>query len=255
MDDQRESRVDQPIRIIVNDDSRLTVLLPTALVAAAVLLALLKPWGGTPVGPGAAAASGEVATPAPGGTLERTARPRATPDDYAELVVTCGSPGGWRAATIQRWSGRRAPIRAWAAVEPVVAEHAMDPGIPFVPVATDLVAAIGYCAPRRADDTPHGVDPEIWLVEDGGATRVDGSERLEPLDANPLGGLWLPLADRAVSLEGVAGWPPGRYAIRLDFGSVARWFGIEIDDLVRHGGATASPRPSESPDGRASASP
>jgi hypothetical protein len=234
MDERRGSGVVEPVRPIAGSDARRRLAVLVALVGVAVAIALIKPWGvlPPPVAPPARSAT-------PGATLAGSPAPVATPDSYAELVVTCGSPSGWRAATLQHWIGRAAAIRTWSAIEPARATSPLDPSIPFAPVATDLVTAIGYCAPRRPEETPLDAQPEFWAL-DGPAPRRVEPARLEPPDANVLGGLWLPPSGSEVRRAGSIGWAPGRYAMRIGFGATGRWLGVEIENIVPAGSA-ASP--------------
>jgi hypothetical protein len=220
-----------PVRPLRGGDDR-GVWLALIVVAVALVVALVKPWAAIPAGPAGGAADG---APNRGGRATRSPVPSPTPtptDPYAELVVTCGNPSGWRVATLQTWVGRATPIRTWLAVDPVPATGADDPGIPFVPVATDLVLAMGYCSPVGADQPPQAITVEIWAVPDGAAPILLHATRLEPVHAHALGGLWLPPRNRRVVLDGVDGWPPGRYAIRLGALSYERWLGVEIRDLT-----------------------
>ena len=146
--------------------------------------------------------------------------------------MTCGNPSGWRVATLQTWVGRATPIRTWLAIDPVPATSAGDPRIPFVPVATDLVLAMGYCSPAGPDQPPQAIAVEIWAVPSGAPPTLLHAPRLEPVHAHALGGLWLPPPERRVILDGAGGWAPGRYAIRLDALSYERWLGVEIRDLA-----------------------
>ena len=214
------------------------------LVAVAMAVLLVKPWAADPAGPGAGTAGGDVNRGDRVADSPVSTTPAPT-DPYAELVVTCGKPSGWRVATLQTWIGRAAPIRTWLAADPVPAGGPADPRIQAVPVATDLVLAMGYCSPVGPDQPPQGITVEIWSVPDGAAPVLLHARRFEPIHAHPLGGLWLPTEDRSVTMDGMAGWAPGRYAIRLGARSYERWLGVEIEDLSI--GRQPSPSPSPTP--------
>jgi len=224
MDEQRPG-LELPVRPVSGPETGRTPVVLVAVVAVVVALALIKPWGPVrePVQP-ALTPSGRPTPAAP-----PTAAP--TPDSYADLVVICGSPSGWRAATVQHWVGRASSIRAWFAIAPVPATSALDPAIPFAPVATDLVRAIGYCAPRRPEETPKDTTPEFWAIVGTRAQRVE-PERLEPAEPHALGGLWRPPPGSETRVDGIVGWAPGRYAIRVGFGATGRWLGVEIEELA-----------------------
>jgi len=206
-----------------------------------IIVLILRPWGeGTQAGPETAPATGpHPAASEIAAGVDPTASPVIAPDS---LLITCGSPSGWRAATLQAWPGRTEPIRSWIAVEPVPASGPLDPGIPFVPVAMGIVTAVGYCAPLDDARPPEIARLGVWIVANGGATQLSAVP-LEPAAPNGLGGLWLPPPDLQGSGTGqpeIGGaddlrgrWPPGRYALQVAVpgGSYARWFGIEIKDL------------------------
>ncbi|OGO54385.1 MAG: hypothetical protein A2V85_14475 [Chloroflexi bacterium RBG_16_72_14] len=223
-----------------------TILTAVAIVAA-LLTGLARPWDlvTAPGPPVAVPGDGPIAaSPADG-------RPTATPpgqtapgdDPYAGLWTTCGSPSGWRAATVQQWTGRPAPIRSWIAIDPSNAVGPLDPRIPFAPVATDLVTAIGYCAPLDERlRPPLSARAELWAIV-GGTPVPLTADLLEPAEPDALGGLWRPAPEVAVQIDGKEAWPPGRYVLEIRSRSDAfhRWLGIEIDDLEARRAASPSP--------------
>jgi hypothetical protein len=242
-----------PRRIASGTDPR-RLYVPLAFVLGAVLMAIIKPWG-APADQPVAVASGAPATHAPS-----TARPdRGTTAPVgptggsaaaADLSVTCGSPSGWRVATLQHWEGRPTPIRSWIAVDPIETTDPLDPAIPFAPVATDAVLAIGYCAPLDdARRPPEAAIASIWAILDGRAQAVT-LERLEPAQDNALGELWMPAPEIAVTAASGDVWPPGRYVIEVaaPSGSFNRWMGVDIEDLrsVHAASPTVAPGPSGS---------
>ena len=99
------------------------------------------------------------------------------------------------------------------------------PSIPFNPVASDTVEAIGWCAPVTGPDRPPlTAEATLFRLVDGVASEV-AVDRLEPAARDALGELWLP--------QGQAGgrrplWAPGRYVIRLaaPSGGYERYLGI-----------------------------
>lgn len=246
MDDDDRRDVPVALRPVAGSGSRRATAVLVAIVATAVALAFLKPWGDLP-----ATLEGEPSARV-GPSLAGQATPAPTPDSYADLVVICGSPSGWRAATLQHWVGRESEIRTWTAIDPVPAAAPVDRAIPFAPIASDLVTAIGYCAPRGADPAPADATPRFWALDpDGETARALEPSPLEPAVSNPLGGLWLPPPDVRVALDGADGWRPGRYVLRVDAGSNGRWLGIEIENLA----ARTPGAPGEGPPPGASASP
>ncbi len=230
-----------PVRPLRRGGDR-AVWVALAVVAVALVAALVKPWAEIPAGL-AGAAGGDAS---PGGRVTASPAPSPTPaatDPEAELVAICGNPSGWRIATLQTWIGRTAPIRTWLAVDPVPAADAADPRIPFVPVATDLVLAMGYCSPIGPDQPPRSISVQIWSLPDATPPILLEAARLEPVRAHALGGLWLPPRDRRVTLDGAAGWAAGRYAFRLVAQTYERWLGVEVRDLS----VLEEVRPPESP--------
>ncbi len=213
-------------------------------LSAVIVVLLIRPWGEglqapadeRPTGLDATPVASAVATGADG----ETDSPAASLDP---LLITCGTPSGWRAATLQAWPGRTEPIRSWIAVQPVAASGPLDPGIPFVPVATGIVTAIGYCAPPDDSRPPVIARTSLWAVSAGVATPLS-LVPLEPATPNAQGGLWLAPPELERSSPGASAappsaddaprlWPPGRYALQVAVpgGVYARWLGVEVKDL------------------------
>jgi hypothetical protein len=273
VDEREQPAFDEaPRRIASGTDPRRLYAVIAVLLGVIVVLAI-RPWGGdapppaSEVGPrptGAAA----VATP-------------IGPDDSAPsplpvgaatgLDVTCGSPSGWRAATLQAWAGRDQPIRSWIAIEPVEAAGALDPSVPFAPVATGVVTALGYCAPLGDAERPPAVAvASLWALAGDRAVPLTLLP-LEPAAPDALGGLWLrppevtdvlggssspgatssdaPAPSTLSAAAGAALWPPGKYVVELASpgGDYHRWLGIEIAHLAPSqpgsSGAEATPSP------------
>ena len=251
MDERGQPAYDaEPLPIAPGADPRRLYVVIWLLVGIIVLL-VVRPWGDETVRPTAVDAAGSRTpdgsrTPeGPGttGSAAGAASP-APADPYADLWVTCGSPSGWRAATLQAWAGRQTPIRSWIAIDPVEGTGPLDPGIPFAPVATGVVTAIGYCSPQDERlRPPRSAVAAVWAIRDGLATRLTLG-LIEPQRPNALGGLWV----RAPEAGGGSAWPPGRYVIEVasPSGTFDRWLGIEIEDLSRPRSPSASPSPGAS---------
>lgn len=213
-------------------------------LSAVIVVLLIRPWGEGLPAPSVVTPTGLDATPAASPIATATdGEPAAPTASLDPLLITCGTPSGWRAATLQAWPGRTEPIRSWIAVRPVAASGPLDPGIPFVPVATGIVTAIGYCAPPDDTRPPVTARTSLWAVAAGIATPLSLLP-LEPATPNAQGGLWLapPGLERPSSGESAAPpsasdaprlWPPGRYALQVAVpgGIYARWMGIEVKDL------------------------
>jgi hypothetical protein len=231
------------------------------LVVAAFLLGLVRPWDWLEGGPsglgGATPGVDGVQRGVDGGPLDTTGAgdpgglggERGSPAPAPFQAPTCGYPTGWRTAAISFWAGARA--RIWTAVAAVDASGPADPAIPFDPLASDRVEALGWCAPVSGPERPPlSAVGTLFRVHDGVATEVE-VDRLEPAARDALGELWAPVAG---SEDGRPLWAAGRYVIRLSTpsGTYARYLGL----VVGTPGATGapSPSPSPSPEGSAGAS-
>ena len=182
--------------------------LVAALVAAAFLLGLVRPWdwltGAPPPGDPGQGPLRAVDTAMPGGPT--------SPGTTAAPVegATCGYPSSWRTASISFWAGARAYI--WTAAEAVPANGPDDPAIPFHAIASDRVEAIGWCAPVTGPERPPLTAEGTLYRLLGGAAVEAPTDLLEPPAGDALGELWVPA-------QGPVGrrppWAPGRYVIRL----------------------------------------
>ena len=177
--------------------------------------------------------------PSTGAAAPRTRRMPA-------LRVTCGSPSGWRAATLQDWAGRSTPIRSWIAIEPVPAAGAARPGDPVragrhrnrhgdrvlraprrrgAPACGRQVPRCGQSAtapPARSRCCP-------WSPSARCARRAVGAAARGGAVRPPVG------SSATASAEGdrVALWPraaTSSSSLRPS-GGYHRWLGIEIADL------------------------
>ncbi|HYO44673.1 MAG TPA: hypothetical protein VES19_15850 [Candidatus Limnocylindrales bacterium] len=228
-----------------------------ALVVVAFLLGLLRPWdwlagdGATGILPGGEGAVGAVGRGIDDGPAVDGGRDRETPSTEPFQAPTCGYPTSWRTAAVSFWAGARA--RVWTAAEAVAATGPDDPSIPFHPIASDRVEAIGWCAPITGPDRPPlAAVGTLFRVRDGVASEV-AVDRLEPAEPDALGELWMPPAP---TVGRRPEWAPGHYVIRLAVpsGSYARYLGLEVGvgDLP---GAAPEPLPSRSPEPLPSRSP
>ena len=250
MDDLDGPPIREPLVPVAGRIDRRPIVAVLALALVVLAIAVPKPWSpsrpsmAVPTqAPGASVGGG--AGPGGSGGAGGSPAPAATSDPYEPLRTICGSPGGWRAATLHRWPEREAPIRTWSAIEPGEAAAADDPDVPFVDVVA-AVATLGYCSPRGEDSAPEDTTAEIWLVGEGGAPprRLD-AELAEPDAPHPLGGFWAPPPEARAEVLGVEAWRPGRYAIRLSGTRFDRWIGIEIREPPGpdDDGPTRTPRP------------
>ena len=221
-----------------------------ALVAAAFLLGLVRPWdwlaGAPPSGDPDPRSLRAVGTAAPG----RPPSPGATAAPVEG--ATCGYPSSWRTASISFWAGARAHI--WTAARAVPANGPDDPAIPFHAIASDTVEAIGWCAPVTGPERPPlTADGTLYRLRGGAAVEVP-TDLLEPAAGDALGELWVPV-QRAVGRR--PPWPPGLYVIRLatPSGTYERYLGIDVGVPPRPRGTTPTAAGSAGPSPGASASP
>jgi hypothetical protein len=240
-----QARIDEAVVRVARRGRGPTVA--AALVAGAFLLGLVRPWdwltGGAAAAPAPPAMVAEAgrsgASPYAGvAALPSSARTNGEPDP-GSAAPTCAYPTAWRTATIQTWAGARA--RVWTAAEAVAATGVDDPSIPFNPVPSDSVEAIGWCAPVTGPDRPPlAAEATLFRLVDGVATEVV-VDRLEPAARDALGELWLP-REQAGGRRPL--WAPGRYVIRLaaPSGGYERYLGMQV------GLPEPGPEPSTSPE-------
>lgn len=206
-----------------------------ALAAILLVVLVVKPWGAPPA---------PAAPPSPAAVASE---PRTTPGATAPSVGTttavgpatlvegiCGRPVGWRVAAVERWAGRMA--RTLTAMDAAAAASGpADPAIPFVRLSGVPVLALGYCVPgTEGDAPPAGTSATVWQVAERGPVLV--RPVVEGGRADGVGLLWLPPptepAADAFPGSRTAGWPPGRYVVRLADRTTGyeRWFGAEIGE-------------------------
>ena len=202
------------------------------LVAAFVLIALLKPWGGG--GRVAATLLPDVAGPAeitPEPTEDRSAVGLAEP--------VCLGAGAWRIATLETWRARS--VRVWRAIEPVgAATGPLDPSIPAVPVAADVLTGLGWCAPAYGSEQPIGpAHVRAWQVVDGAAHEV-ALRQVQPADGvTPIAALYLPAT---------GAWTSGRvvFEYRDDGTGALRWLAADLQIAALAPGPSAGASPAAS---------
>ena len=243
MDPTRPTAVDEApptptVRISGRDRSP---FLLTALIAAFLGVAMLKPWVEQLPG-----SSASIAPPRPIAT--NSVPPASTgPDPLISLREHCQEPLGWRVYSREAWNGRT--VRTWRSLEPAAgASGPLDPTLPTVPLGPS-VEALGYCSPWDGSErVPSGASVAAW--------RLDPAARGSPLTAvdllaiapeppSPLGELYGALGDRHdPSAPGAVGWEAGRYVFAIRSPGWERWWAVDIapPDAVRAGGdATGSP--------------
>jgi len=196
------------------------------LVGAVVLLAFYKPW-----------ATGSKSPPV---SLYQPAAPTPevspTPRPTTELDIVAGfclEPSGWRVYSSERWGGQT--VRSWTAMTPISsATGPTDPRIPLIPVVSQAVLAIGFCAPVYGPDKPpqDAVSRLYRLTEITiPGERGTQSEAIAPVRIAPagrpsfLGAAFAPLTGTS--------WSDGAYVMRVEGSGYTRWFGIQVEILDR----------------------
>ena len=216
--------------VMPRGDSR-RPLLGAIVVAALLVLAVLKPWGGP------SDASRAVASDTPTATLAgeaatspgpATTRP-ATPPAFGAPGGQCYPGADWRVFAIEMRTGRF--VQHWLSIEPGAAQSPRDSAVPLVSIVTDSVLALGFCVGSGPDDRRPLVGARAWaLAPEGPAVPV----ALAPLIAfmprqGNLGAVYRPPAGS--STEAGAGWSPGHYVFAVRQGpgqGDEQWFGVEV---------------------------
>jgi hypothetical protein len=211
---------------LTDDHPRLARWVVVAVLALAVVI--VKPWdvGGERAGaPDDRGPDGTVAA-APSGTGHPTAVPRPA---QAETLVDdfCIDRGQWLVVSIER--RRDQTFRVWRALDPTpTAAGPEDPAIPLLPVVSDGVLDLGWCAPTYGPERPSGdASIDAWRIGIAGAAPLAMTPGRADEATSPFGALYAaprrPLSSRSAT------WPDGRYVFRDRAEDGAeRWFSIEV---------------------------
>ena len=197
------------------------------VVSVLVLIAVLKPWGSTPVA--------EPLAP-PQQSMVAPTEPVRLVDDHP-----CNNRS-WLIQVDMLWPRRL--VRSWILTDAVAASGPTDPRIQFVTIASPEVRALGYCA-ARSDDVPADTRPTIYSL--GPPVEIVATDRVNVAKSadEPDNFLYRPAAANrspAPSGSGPArsSWEGGRYVMRIDGpDGFERWLGLEIqiiDDEGADGG-------------------
>ena len=143
----------------------------------------------------------------------------------------CLDTSAWLVASEEQLSGR--PVRIWRAIEPVeTILRPDDPAIPWVPITSESVSALGWCGPEFGDGRLVGPTVvEAWAVS-GAGLRTLVLLRLRPTGpASSLGGLYRP-AFAPTAISPTAAWPAGRYLFRIRSGDGRVFtFGVQVETV------------------------
>ena len=225
MDSERPGKVHTPVRVDPAPGSR-WIGVGMAIVLAAIAVAVVKPWAGA-ISPSAPPVGSDADPVRPVGSLVVTAVPPSPsegPDATAganAVEQLCLGPLGWRVMADAEWA--MGGVRVWMAVSPVRATAPTDGQIAFVHIVGRRIPALGFCAPAVGEDMPTATEAvTIWALRSGLPVQLTPVP-IQPSVGSSLGTLWAPPDESA------AGWAPGRYAIRVGSGSVARWLGASVE--------------------------
>jgi hypothetical protein len=203
------------------------------VVAVAVAIVVVKPWSTGPT-------TSDGSTRFPRSTAAAASLPdssriaEASGDPESAVADICLEVGAWLVTSIERDTGRT--IRVWRTMQPArQAAGPLDPRIPQMPVRSEAVLELGWCAPDKGLDAPsERASVNVWRTQDGTATRIHPVNQLEP---SAYGALYLP-AEPAAS-----GWEAGTYVFRhLGSDGQARWFSLRLElRPARTSGPDATP--------------
>ena len=209
------------------------------LILASLIVAVWKPWAGSPTQGGAppegasptgmlgqqSSSPGRAEAPTPG-----AAGPTLAPDGQ---LPACYAGFAWSVFALVRDLQYRS--REWMAVEPMAnATGPSDPTIPVIPIADQQVMAVGFC-------TDYATNPGR-LISQTGFWRLEarGPRRLTPILAgdltpeDPAMGIILGPPPPFVTGSGEAlSWAAGRYVFELSVRGESAptgdlWFAIQI---------------------------
>jgi hypothetical protein len=202
-----------------------------AVIATVILVVVVaKPWQS----PGDSAATGGPTTPP-----RRTAEPGpgASPsagDDPAALRVAafCLNTRSWLVASVERTVGHTGDqrIHVWRVIEPgKSAISPNDPAIPEIPIVSEGLTELGWCAPIAGDEEPSvPVELSTWLRTPGGAARIALDSSRPATDRTPYGAMYRPPGKGPSSRP--AFWPDGTYVFRYgEADGRERWFAIDVE--------------------------
>jgi hypothetical protein len=223
-----------------------TTLITAAIIVAALLVAVVKPWSGSDAGPTTSPIAVAAApTPSPA-----TASPSLSPFD-GPFGLVCYGGLEWR--LVMRESNGTAVVRTWYDMTTVAAGGPADRSIQFLRVHSEGVLSLGYCTNSNTSDLLSVANTTVWKMMPGGPLMPIGPMRLSadsPADPN-VGSLFAP--PRAPDGSSAPAWPAGRYVFEVSYqGPFAKpaWFGVDIIAVhpLDEPSATPSADPSAAPD-------
>lgn len=230
-DERWDGRYVAPVRQV---GRRASVVPVVVLAAAALLLAVLKPWG-------------SIAAPAPSDTALRSPALLDPVRSGPDLLGRCHNTDAWLLSTVETSRGRT--VRVLRVLSPVASAGPDDPDIPRLVFGSERVTELGWCAPVVGPDSSPGVaDVQAWSIVGDHAERLAIREDV-PGGSAAFGMLYhAPQQARMDRPRGrptrggqtTASWQSGVYvfAVRDTAGGV-RTFAIDLEIIPLRGPAAA----------------
>jgi hypothetical protein len=223
------------------------VFVAAGVVVVLIVVALVKPWGGTPTHIAVA-----PATVTPPASRNGPPTPRVTPSPdrgaaAAAAGALCISPSLWRLVTME--TNELGNTRSLYSTTAVEASGPADASIPVAPVAGNELLAIGVCRPlsavQKKSSKAAAIEVRIWAVDPGGGVREQTTSVVDP-DLYAVGEAYYAPGSGAAapgtSSANSAGWTTGRYSIEIDNAAPdgsPLWLGLDFSRQAATTGAAA----------------
>jgi hypothetical protein len=231
-DDRWDGRYVAPVRQV---GRRGSVVPWVGVAIAALVLAVLKPWG-------------SIAAPAPSGIAPPSPAVLDSARNAPELLSRCHNTDAWLLSTVETSRGQT--VRVLRVLSPVASAEPDDPAIPRVVFGSERVTELGWCAPVVGPDSSPGVAAvEAWSVVAGHAQRLAIGEDV-PGGSAAFGMLYRAPQDASVDRPrgrpvrgGLAtpSWRSGIYVFTVrDTAGAVRTFAIDLEIIPLRGPAAAA---------------
>jgi hypothetical protein len=212
------------------------------LIAIGLAIAVIKPWDAMRPEDGRSASADAGAAPTMADEVPATAGTRSTdpaasipPTSAGPLVAAfCLDPASWLVASVEVW--RDQTVRVWRSLEPATAATGPDdPTIPVIPIVSEGVQQLGWCAPVVGAERPVGVATmDVWRVTAAGPVPAPMARSRPEGAASGFGALYAPPPARPERAAHLDAWPDGRFIFRHRSGDGReRWFAIELEQRAR----------------------
>jgi hypothetical protein len=214
-----------------------------AVIAAFLLIALIKPWSFGENGSDSGRPGPPVAIPS-GSMVVLDVEPSlgATPSILDPNAMACLTDATEQVVIIERWAGHE--VRSWVAVADMTVSGPLDERLVAISIFSSHVIGLGVCAPRAraAGQQPAArlLDVRSIIQTASGPLAVDLG-KLDPITLQPsgpepailYGAPVVPLPGVSPGpTDGLATWPTAAYAIAFRFPSdgsnAVRWLRIDL---------------------------